>query len=123
MNRAKKRRFNQKKRPSPLLGRLLRRHLGIEQLCDECSRPYLEKTAARPIEQFVSRSVVASVFVEQRFGRTNFYIQFGRFAANGTQMFVSPFLSPEQLEDVPKVASQARRFVREQKPLRLVSRK
>jgi hypothetical protein len=124
MNRAEKWRFHpRRKRRAPLLGRLLRRCLGVEQLCDECSRPYLEKPAALPVEQFVSGSAVASVFVEQNFGRKNFYVQLGRNATNGQQLFISQVLSPEHLKDAAQVALLARDYIREQKPLRLVSRR
>jgi hypothetical protein len=58
----------------------------MEQLCDQCSKPYLEKFAAKPIEQVVSGSAVASIFVEQRFGKSVFYVQFGRFASDGQDM-------------------------------------
>lgn len=94
----------------------------MEQLCDECSKPYLEKLAAKPIDQFVSGSAVASVFVEQRFGKSTFYVQFGRFASDGRDMYVSRMVMDEQLEDIAKVAAMARKFIRGQKPLRLVSR-
>ena len=116
-------RFRKQQKKAPFVGRLLRRHLGIEQLGDECSRPYLEKPTAVPVEKFVSGSVVASVFVEQRFGKTNFYVQIGRFATDGNRMFVAQMLSTEHLEDAVKVVSQAEKFIRGQKPLRLVSRK
>jgi len=121
MLRKKKRRFHTQKRP-PFIGRFLRRRLGIEQLCDECSRPYLQKPAAKPIEQFVSGSAVASVFVEQRFGRSSFYVQFGRYATDGRQMYLSQMFTQEHLEDVAKVACMAKKFIRGQKSLRLVSR-
>lgn len=123
MFRRKKWRFKTNKRKAPLLGRLLRRHLGLEQLCDECSRPYLEKPAADPIEKLVSGSAVAAVYIEQRFGRTNFYVQFGRNATDGRQMFVSQMLSSEHLADAAKVALQAHKFIRGQRPVRRVSRK
>jgi hypothetical protein len=116
-------RFKSKRKKAPLLGRIFRRQLGLEQLCDECSRPYLEKPAADPIEKFVSGSVVASVFIEQRFGKTNFYVQIGRNATDGRQMFICQMLSSEHLEDAAKVVAQAHKFIRGQKPVRLVSRK
>ena len=94
----------------------------MEQLCDQCSKPYLEKLAAKPIEQIVSGSAVASVFVEQRFGKSTFYVQFGRFVSDRQEMYVSRMVLDEQLEDIAKVASMARKFIRGQKPLRLVYR-
>lgn len=123
MFHSKKRRFKKHRKKAPLLGRLLRRKMGVEQLCDECSRPYLAKPAAVPLEQFVSGSVVASVFVEQRFGRMNFYVQIGRFATDGRQMFISQMLSTEHLAGTARVASLAEKFIRGQKPVRLVSHK
>ncbi len=123
MHRARKRRFKQKDKKSPLLGRLLRRRFGLEQICDHCSRPYLEKPAVDPFETFVSGSVVAAVFVEQRFGRTNFYVRIGRFATDGNRMFTCQMLSQEHLADAAEVISKADAFIRGQKPLRLASRK
>lgn len=122
MLRTKKRRFYPERR-APLVARFLRRKLGVEQLCDECSRPYLAKPAARPIEVFVIGSAVASVFVEHRFGRAHFYVQLGRCATDGRNMIVSQILSQEHLEDIAEVALMARSFIREQKSLRLVSRR
>ena len=108
---------------APFLGRWLRRRFGLEQLCDSCSRPYLEKTAAKPIEQIVLGSVVAAVFVEKRFGRLHYYIQLGRFGTDGSRMFISSLLAAEQLEEAAEVASKARAFIGEPRPLRLVTRK
>ncbi len=122
MSRARKRRFD-RRRPAPFVGRFLRRKLGVEQLCDECSRPYLSKPPAQPIEQFVHGSAVASVFVEHQFGKPRFHVQLGRFATNGQEMFISQFLGIEHLEDIAEVALMAATFIREQKPLRLVSRR
>jgi hypothetical protein len=122
MSRARKRKFTRRKK-APFVGRFFRRRLGVEQICDECSKPYLSKPLAKPIEQFVHGSAVASVFVEQQFGKERFHVQFGRFAANGQEMFISQFLGFEHLEDIAEVASMARRFIREQRPLRLVSRR
>lgn len=119
---ARKRRFH-RRRKAPFIGRFVRRKLGVEQLCDECSRPYLSKPPAQPVEQFVHGSAVASVFVEHRFGKQRFHVQFGRFATNGREMFISTFLGIEHLEDIAKVALMARNYIREQKPLRLVSRR
>ena len=122
MSRARKRRHYQRKR-APFIGRFLRRRLGVEQICDECSKPFLPKPPAKPIEQFVHGSAVASVFVEQQFGKERFHVQLGRFAANGQEMFISQLLGFEHLEDIAKTASMARDFIREQRPLRLVSRR
>ncbi len=94
----------------------------MEQLCDQCSKPYLEKLAAKPIDEVFSGSAVAAIFREQRFGKTIYYVQFGRFATDGQDMYVSRMVLDEQLEDIAKVAAMARKFIRGQKPLRLVSR-
>lgn len=104
------------------MGRLLRRTVGLEQLCDECSRTYLAKPDAHPIEQFVSGSAVASVFLEQKFGKRTFYVKFGRTMTDGHRLFVSDLLQEEHLRDVTQAAAMAYRFIREQKSLRLVSR-
>ncbi len=122
MSSARKRRYYRRKR-APFIGRFFRRKLGVEQICDECSKPYLPKPPAKPIEQFVHGSAVASVFVEQQFGKERFHVQLGRFAANGQEMFISQFLGFEHLEDIAVAASMARDFIREQRPLRLVSRR
>ncbi len=121
MLRTNKRRFYPDRR-APFVARFLRRKLGIEQLCDECSKPYLAKPAAKPIKDFVIGSAVALIFVEHRFGKAHFYVQFGRCATDGRNMIVSQLLSQEHLEDLAEVALMARSFIREQKPLRLVSR-
>ncbi len=123
MFRRKKWRFTNKNRKAPLLGRLLRRHLGLEQLCDECSRPYLEKPAPEPIKSFISGSALASIYIEERFARKNFYVQIRRNATDGRQMFLSQLLSSEHLVDAAKVTVEAHKFIRGQRPLRLVSRK
>lgn len=123
MFRATTRKGFRRNNKAPFWGRLLRRRFGVEQLCDECSRPYLAKTEAKPIEQIVHGSVVASIFIEQRFDALNYHIQIGRFGTDGSRLFVSPLLTPKQLEDVPQVLVLARNYIRGQKPLRLVSRK
>jgi hypothetical protein len=119
MYRARKR----KDKRAPFFGRWLRRRFGLEQLCDSCSRPYLEKTAAEPIDKIVQGSVVAEIFVEKRFGRLNYYIHIGRFGSDGSRMFISSLLAAEQLEEAAEVASRARAYIREPRPLRLVTRK
>jgi len=117
MSRARKRRFY-RRRKAPFLGRFLRRTLGIEQICDECSKPYLQKPTADPIDTFVVGSAVASVFIEHSFGRKRFHVSLGRNRSNGNEMLISQFLSEENLEDIARAAFQARRFIREQKVLR-----
>ena len=107
---------NRKDKRAPFFGRWLRRRFGLEQLCDSCSRPYLEKTAAKPIKQLVQGSVVAEVFVEKRFGRLHHYIQLGRFGTDGSRMFISSLLAAEQLEEAAEVASKARAFIGEPRP-------
>lgn len=119
MKRARKRRFYPRKK-APFLGRLLRRSLGVEQICDECSKPYLPNPPAPPIEELVSGSAVASIFVEHGYGRARFHVQFGRFASNGREMFISQILGIEHLDDIAKVALSAKDFIGEQKPLRVV---
>lgn len=123
MFRAFKRKGFRRDRKAPFWGRLLRRRFGIEQLCDECSRPYLGKTEAKPIEEIPHGSVVACIFVEQRFGALNHYIRIGRYGTDGCALFISSLLAPQQLEDVAHVVAAARNYIRGQKPLRLVSRK
>ena len=122
MLRTKQRRFYPEKR-APFIGRFLRRKLGIEQLCDECSKPYLTKPAAKPYDSLVIGSAVATIFVEHRFGRARFYVQLGSNAAAGRNIIVSQLLTQEHLEDSAEVALMARSFIREQKSLRLVSRR
>ena len=119
MYRARKR----KDKRAPFFGRWLRRCFGIEQLCDSCSRPYLEKTAAKSIDQIVLGSVVAEIFVEKRFGKLNYYIRLGRFGTDGRDIFVSSLLAAEHLEEAAEVASQARAYIGEPRPLRLVTPK
>ena len=119
MHRARKR----KDKRAPFFGRWLRRRFGLEQLCDNCSRPYLEKAAAEPIDTIVQGSVVAEIFVEKRFGKLNYYFRLGRFATDGRGMFVSSLLATEHLEEAAEVASRARAFTGEPRPLRLVTRK
>lgn len=123
MARAYKRKGSRRDTKAPYWGHLLRRRFGLEQLCDECSRPYLGKTEAKPIEQIVHGSVVASIYIEQRFDALNYHIQIGRFGTDGSRLFISNLLSPKQLEDVAQVVVMARNYIRGQKPLRLVSRK
>lgn len=122
MSNARKRRFK-KRRKAPLLGRMVRRSLGMEQLCDECSRPYLSKPPAEPIETFPSGSALASVFLEHRFGRKQFHVQLSRTTATGQGIVQSQVFGDEHLEDVAKVAFMAWRYVREQQSKRLVSRR
>ena len=92
--------------------------MGLEQICDECSSLYLPKPAAEDIGKFVEGSAVASVFIEHNFGKKRYHVQLGRFKSNGREMFISPFLSEENLEDIARAAFKARRFIREQNSLR-----
>ncbi len=117
-----KRRFKPQ-RQAPLLGRFLRRKLGIEQLCDECSKPYLDRPNALPVERLVHGSAVALIFQEYRFGKQQFYVQFGRHAANGQRLLVSTLLAEDHLKDATKVAEMAIHFIDMQKAPRLVSRR
>lgn len=121
MKHKRKRKFGAKKR-APLLGRLARRKLGVEQLCDECSRPYLARPVANPVAWFPSGSVEASVFLEHRLGRSNFYVKLRRTATDGRDIILSDIFHVEHLDDVAKAADMALEFIRKQRSLRLVSR-
>jgi len=122
--KGKRNRTFRKKKRAPFWGRFFRRHLGLEQLCDECSRPYLEKPLAEPIEQFVHGSAVALIFPTSRFGKKEFVVQFGRNRTDGRDIIVSRMVAEHDLRDIAIVASMAHKFIREQKSnLRLVSRR
>lgn len=123
MHRARKRKFSRRRRKAPFLGRLLRRHLGLEQLCDECSSPYLDRYKGDPIETVVSGSVIVEIYMERRFGRTNYFVRIGRCAAGRDHMVTCQLLSPEHFGDIQSAISQADALIGGQKPLRLVSRK
>lgn len=117
MLRARKRKFYRKNK-TPFFGRFLRKRLGLELICDSCSKPYLNKPAAQPIDWLLSGSAVASVFIEHSFGKKRFRVQIGRSRPNGQELYVSQFLTEEDLEDVAKAAFKARQFIRKQNSLR-----
>jgi hypothetical protein len=117
-----KRRFKSQRR-APLVGRLLRRRLGIEQLCDECSKPYLDRPDALPVEHRVHGSAVALIFEEYRFGKRQFYVQLGRNAAYGQRLLVSTLFPEDHLKDAAIVAKMAKHYIDKQKAPRLVSRR
>lgn len=126
MTRRKHRKLLRNRR-APFWGRFLRRHFGVEQLCDECSKPYFAKHGAPPIDHLVKGSADAAIFLEHRFGKPVYYFRFGRFGATHDQLINLQLVPSELLADLLEVVKQAQSFVREQKQqaprLKLVSRK
>ena len=88
-----------------------RKHI-CEYLCDDCSKPYNEKPKGLGVEQFVSGSSSAIVYVEENYGRKNHYVEFGRIKVFGDKMTLSPLFSIDHLVDVAKVAEQAHHFIK-----------
>ena len=55
-------------RKSPIV-RFVRRRFGLEMLCDQCSRLFVERPESVPAERYVHGSAVVCLYVENRFGR------------------------------------------------------
>lgn len=91
-----------------------RKHI-CEYLCDDCSKPFVVKPDGIEIEQFVSGSSVARVFMEQGFSRTNFHVEFTCLRAERDRIVQVPLFRQEHMADVAKVAAMAYRFVDQQK--------
>lgn len=112
-----KRRAKKKKwklvREKPLLRiwKWYRRKYICEYLCDDCSKPYVEKPKGMRVELLISGSSAAQVFVEERLGHKNYYVEFGRTTANGHRLVLSPLFTRDQLDDAAKVAALARTFI------------
>ena len=113
-----KRRANKKKkwkliREKPLirLWKWYRRRSICEYLCDECSKPYVEKPKGIVVTQLVSGSSTAQIFVEQSYGRKNYYVEFARTKAGRDKILLSPLFTPDHLADVAKVAVMAWKFI------------
>ena len=88
-----------------------RRRFICEYLCDDCSKPYVEKPKDVQLEHFVSGSTSAQVFVEERYGKKNFYVEFGRSKAVHDRIVLSSMFTREHLEDVANVAAMARNYI------------
>ena len=100
-------------REKPLLRiwKWYRRRFICEYLCDDCSKPYVERPKGTQVEQLVSGSSSAQVFVEERYGKKNFHVEFARTRANGDRIVLSPLFTREHLDDVAAVAAMARSFI------------
>ena len=100
-------------REKPLLRiwKWYRRRFICEYLCDDCAKPYVERPKGMRVEQFVSGSSSAQVFVEERYGKKNFYVEFARTRANGDRIVLSPLFTREHLDDVAEVAAMAQSFI------------
>ena len=123
MQRRTRKRQVFRRQKQTLIGRFLRRRIGMEQICDRCSRPYLTQPAPDPVERLVSGSAVASVFVEESFGRVRHHVQLGRYAANGHEMFITQMIQADHLEDIARVALMARHYIDQQQRSALSSRR
>lgn len=58
---------------------------------------------------------MARVFIEERFGRQDFHVEFGRMHAERDKIVQVPIFRPDHMNDVRKVAAMADRFVQLQK--------
>ena len=95
------------------LFRLYRRKHICVYLCDECSKGYVEKPRGIEQEQFISGSTVARVFMEERFGRQDFHVEFGRMHAERDKIVQVQIFRPDHMKDVTRVAAMAYRFVQQ----------
>jgi len=113
--RAKKRKWKLvREKPLPRLWRWYRRRFLCEYVCDDCGKPYVERPKGMQVEQIVSGSSSAQVFVEERYGKKNFYVEFARTRAHADKIVLSPLFTREHLNDVATVAAMARRFIDEE---------
>ena len=109
-----RRRRNREKLMTRLFRWYRRKHICV-YLCDDCSKPYVVKPDGIEIEQFISGSSVARVFMEQGFSRTNFHVEFTCMRVQQDKLVQVPLFRQEHMEDVRKVAAMAYRFVQLQK--------
>ena len=91
-----------------------RKHI-CEYLCDNCAKPHVVKPDGIELEQFVSGSSVARVFVEQGFYKANYHVEFTCLRAEHDRIVQVPLFRQEHMRDVAKVAALASRFISQQK--------
>jgi hypothetical protein len=115
--RAKKKKWKLvREKPLVRFWKWYRRKFICEYLCDECSKLFVEKPKGIQVEQFLSGSSVAQVFVEEYFGRKNFHVELSRTKVKGDKIVLCPLFTRDHLVDVAEVAAMAQRFIDNDSP-------
>lgn len=84
-----------------------------ERFCRHCRQPYHNGPMPKEVKQFSSGSVGALIYPAGSWSRRALSVKFGRWKAGSRELFLSDFISAEDLPDLLKVAALAREFVNE----------
>lgn len=95
------------------IGRFFRRKAGLETVCKRCSGLYLEEPAPVSGDQIPYGSAVVSIFVEERFGRRQYYLKLGRHRATGDTIRLSEYLNASDIDDAMMALSMCKRRLTE----------